>query len=155
MSQPDEHAEGTPGWIWLCSLIPSWFSDKYRFWQTVGSTTFVLAVTRLPILQRPFTTRIVQYFGKISYALYLVHGPVTHSIGYVIKPWAWGVTGSDSKSQYIAGFLLGALFNIPIVIWTADLFWCFVDAPSVKFARWFENACIGEEPQSCGNGLPR
>jgi peptidoglycan/LPS O-acetylase OafA/YrhL len=155
MSQPDEHSEDTPGWIWLCSLIPSWFSEKYRYWQTVGSITFMLAVTRLPILQRPFNTRIIQYFGKISYALYLVHGPVIHTIGYTIEPWAWGVTGSDSKSQHIAGFLLGALLNIPIVIWSADIFWRFVDAPSVKFARWFENACIAEEPQSWGKELPR
>jgi peptidoglycan/LPS O-acetylase OafA/YrhL len=156
MSQPDEHSESTPGWVWLCSWIPEWFSEKYRYWQTIGSILFVLVATRMPLLQRPFNTRIVQYFGKISYALYLVHGPVMHTIGYVVQPWAWRMTGTESKAQYMSGFLLGALINIPLVIWAADLFWRFIDAPSVKFARWFENVCITDESsQVLEKELPR
>jgi peptidoglycan/LPS O-acetylase OafA/YrhL len=150
MSQPDEHSAETPGWIWLYSLIPECFSDKYRYWQSIGSIFLVLAVSRLPLLQRPFNTQIVQYFGKISYALYLVHGPVLHTIGYMILSLAWKITGAETKAQYISGFLLSALVNIPLVIWAADLFWRFIDAPSVRFARWFENVCIADDSSQMG-----
>jgi peptidoglycan/LPS O-acetylase OafA/YrhL len=156
MSQPDEHSESTPGWVWLYSLIPEWFSEKYRYWQTIGSILFVLTATRLSLLQRPFNTRIVQYFGKISYALYLVHGPVMHTIGYTIQLLAWQITGAETRKQYMSGFLLGALINIPTVIWAADLFWRMIDAPSVKYARWFETICIADETsQVQDKELPR
>jgi peptidoglycan/LPS O-acetylase OafA/YrhL len=155
MSQPDENFEETPGWVWLSSLIPEWFAEKYRYWQTIGSFSFVLSVNRLPLLQKPFNTPLVQYLGKISYALYLMHGPVMHVVGYLIQKAAWQITGHETDSAYLAGFILAALFNIPLVIWAADVFWRFVDAPSVKFARWFENKLIVEDSLSRPKELPR
>jgi peptidoglycan/LPS O-acetylase OafA/YrhL len=154
MSQPDEFSEQTPGWIWLHSLIPNWFSEKYRYWQSMGSILFVLAAARQPLLQAPFNTRIVQYLGKISYALYLMHGPVIHTVGYLIMPLAWKVTGHATRGQYMAGFFLSAAINLPLVIWAADIFWRFVDAPSVKLARQLENWVIAKEPMAAKE-LPR
>jgi peptidoglycan/LPS O-acetylase OafA/YrhL len=155
MSQPDDHSAETPGWIWLSSIIPEWFSEKYRYWQTLGSITFVLAVNRLPLLQKPFNTPFVQYFGKISYALYLMHGPVMHVVGYLIQKLAWRITGHESQSSYIFGFLLGAVFNIPLVIWASDVFWRFIDAPSVRFSRWLETKLIVDDISSRPKELPR
>jgi peptidoglycan/LPS O-acetylase OafA/YrhL len=155
MSQPDDFFAETPGWIWLSSLIPEWFSEKYRYWQVLGSITFVLAVNRLPLLQKPFNTPIVQYFGKISYALYLMHGPVMHVMGYLIQNLAWKITGHENKSSYIFGFILGALFNVPLVIWASDVFWRFVDAPSVRFARWIETKLIVDDSSTHRRELPR
>jgi peptidoglycan/LPS O-acetylase OafA/YrhL len=155
MSQPDQSFEETPGWIWLSSLIPNWFEEKYRYWQTIGSITFVLAVNRLPLLQKPFNTPLVQYFGKISYALYLMHGPVMHVVGYLVQNVAWQITGHKTESAYLGGFILGAVINIPLVIWAADVFWRFVDAPSVKFARWLENKLIMDDSLSRTKELPR
>lgn len=154
MSQPDEFFEETPGWIWLSSLIPEWFSEKYRFWQCIGSVLFIIAAARQPLVQAPFNTRMVQYLGKISYALYLMHGPVTHVVGYSIMPIAWKITGHATQGQYFAGFILGAVINIPLVIWAADIFWRAIDAPSVRFARWLEGLCIAKEPLN-DKELPR
>lgn len=145
MSQPDDGYEATPGWIWLGTLIPDWWSDKYRYWQCVGSILFVFATNRSKTLQRPFNTALIQYFGKISYAIYLVHGPVLHVIGYRIEPWAWSITGHETRSQYISGFVLGSFFIVPITIWAADLFWRAFDAPTVRFARWLEDKCNVQE----------
>jgi peptidoglycan/LPS O-acetylase OafA/YrhL len=142
MSQPDDFFDQTPGWRTLAYFIPHWFTEKYRFYQTIGSITLVLSVTRLPLLQTPFTWSLIQYLGKISYALYLMHGPVMHSVGYIIEGWCWDATGYDTENAYIFGFLLSMLFNVPLVIWAADVFWRFVDAPSVKFARWLESKVI-------------
>ena len=145
MSQPDDNFAETPGWVWLSSYIPEWFTDKYRYWQCVGSIFFVLATNHSIILQHPFNNPIVQYLGKISYSIYLVHGPVLHVIGYRIEPWAWSITGSDPGRQYNSGFLLGSVCIIPITIWVADLFWRAVDVPTVRFARWLEQKCCATE----------
>jgi peptidoglycan/LPS O-acetylase OafA/YrhL len=145
MSTPDEEAAETPGWQYLATWVPEWLDDKYRFWQGIGSIMFVLATNFSPTLQRPFNTAFVQYFGKISYAIYLMHGPVLHTAGYSIMRWAWSVTGSTTEGQYAFGFILSAVFIVPLTVWAADLFWRFVDAPVVRFAKWVETQCVKED----------
>jgi peptidoglycan/LPS O-acetylase OafA/YrhL len=144
MSQPDAHAEVTPGWQYLSTQIPLWWSEKYRYYQTLGSMLFALSVTRLPILQDPFTSPPVQYLGRIAYALYLMHGPIMHAFGYRIQAAFWAMSGTETHTQYVTGWVAGALVNGPLVIWAADVFWRAVDAPSVRLARWVENKMLME-----------
>lgn len=141
MSQPDILFELTPGWVYLSSLIPEWFSAKYRFWQCVGSVMFVWAVNNSLLLQKPFNHPFVQYFGRIAYALYLVHGPVIHIIGFRVEAMAWELTGWSTPMRYNLGFILASMVIIPLTVWVADLFWRAIDIPSVKFARWMERKC--------------
>jgi hypothetical protein len=142
MSAPDEDAADTPGFQYLAKRVPNWLDDKYRFWQGFGSILFVLATNCCPALQRPFNTAFVQYFGKISYAIYLMHGPVMHTAGYTIMRWSWRITGSTTEGQYVLGFALSTLFVVPVVVWAADLFCRFVDEPVVRLAKWVESQCI-------------
>ncbi|KAH8905622.1 acyltransferase [Coniochaeta sp. PMI_546] len=138
LSQPDEGYEATPGWVFLSSVIPDWWSDKYRYWQCVGAVLLVLCVAHSPATWQPlFNTRPVQYLGKISYAIYLMHGPMLHTAGYAVQRWAWGVTGVEGVA-YNWGFALASVVVLPLVVWAADVFWRMVDAPVVRFARWFE-----------------
>ncbi|KAF4977048.1 hypothetical protein FZEAL_6365 [Fusarium zealandicum] len=142
MSQPDEGGDRTPGWIYLTSLIPKWWAaDKYRYWQCTGAAIFVLSVSRSPNWQRLFTSAFVQYLGKISYALYLMHGPVIHTVGYQFEKLAYSLTGIEGN-WFNAGFILSSFFVIPTVFWWADVFWRAVDMPTVKFAKWWENKLI-------------
>ncbi|KAH8204684.1 hypothetical protein TruAng_001159 [Truncatella angustata] len=141
MSEPDLGTEGVPGWQFLGSLIPEYFSDRYRFWQIWGSILFIFCVARSPAWQSVFNTSFVQYFGRISYSLYLMHGPVLHTAGFMIEKWAWSITGTEG-SAYPRGFFLAAIFNIPLVIWAADVFCRAVDVPTVKFSRWIESKCV-------------
>ncbi|KAJ6440425.1 acyltransferase [Purpureocillium lavendulum] len=145
MCQPDGRGEITPGWVYLSSLIPRWWAEeKYRYWQSTGAVIFVLAVGHCKGWQRFFNTPVVQYFGKISYALYLMHGPAMHTVGYHWEKWAYGVTGVQGY-WYNTGFVLGSVFCIPTVIWWADVFWRAVDIPTVKFAKWVEQKCIARD----------
>jgi peptidoglycan/LPS O-acetylase OafA/YrhL len=155
MSQPDELFDQTPGWRTLSKFIPGFFTQKYRFYQTLGSISLVLAVTRLPLLQKPFTGPVVQYFGKISYALYLMHGPIMHAVGYVVQGWCWDATGYETEGAHVFGFFLSMMFNVPAVIWAADVFWRCVDVPSVKFARWLEQKVIASGDDERQKELPR
>jgi peptidoglycan/LPS O-acetylase OafA/YrhL len=141
LSQPYAGYEATPGWVFLSTMIPKVWSDKYRYFQCVGAMLFVLCVSHSPTTwQRVFNSRLVQYLGKISYAIYLMHGPVLHTFGYAIQRWAWGITGVEGVA-YNWGFGLATVFVVPLVVWAADVFWRMVDAPVVRFGRWFEGIC--------------
>lgn len=151
LSQPDANSEGTPGWVFLSSLIPEWVDDKYRYWQCVGASLLVFCTARMPNLQRVFNSAPVQYLGRISYAIYLMHGPVLHTVGYAIERWAWGITGVEGNSYY-HGFFLAAVFVIPSVVWAADVFWRAIDAPVVRFAKWLETKCLVTEEKPAHHG---
>ncbi|KFH40324.1 hypothetical protein ACRE_090070 [Hapsidospora chrysogenum ATCC 11550] len=145
LGQPDARGAETPGWVWLTSLIPSWWGEEhYRYWQGVGAVLFIVAVARSSSWQRFFNTAVVQYFGKISYAIYLMHGPVMHVLGYRWEAWAYSITGVEGNN-YKYGFFLGAVFAVPTVIWVSDIFWRAVDIPTVKFARWFESKLVQKD----------
>ncbi|KAK3373349.1 acyltransferase [Lasiosphaeria ovina] len=147
MSQPDIGSETTPGFVTLCNLIPGWWPphDRYRYWQSVGAVLFVGAVARgVPRRdwQQVFSHPAAQYLGRISYAVYLVHGPVMHTLGYAFERAVWThITGVQSEFAYVAGFMIASVFVISSVISAADLFWRAVDAPVVRFSRWLEARC--------------
>lgn len=145
LSQPDANSENTPGWRTLSALIPAWVDDKYRYWQCVGAALFVFCVARMPTLQRVFNSSPIQYLGKISYAIYLMHGPVMHTIGYALERWSWGLTGTETAARYRMGFALASVGVIPCVVWAADVFWRAVDAPVVRLAKWLEGKCVVKE----------
>ncbi|KAM4065406.1 acyltransferase family protein [Hirsutella rhossiliensis] len=144
LCQPDDGGENTPGWRRLTSMIPEWWEEEeYRYWQSVGAFVFVAAVGHSRGWQRFFNLAPVQYLGKISYALYLMHGPAMHTVGYHFENWAYSLTGVEGH-WYTVGFVLGACFCVPTVIWWADVFWRAVDVPSVKFAKWVEKRCAAK-----------
>lgn len=138
LSCPDAGPWDVPGWRYLGTLIPAWFTEKYRFWQVVGACLFVFCAARSRGWQRFFELPAIQYLGHLSYAIYLMHGPVTHVLGYPVQRWAWGITGTEG-SAYKNGVALAAVINIPLVVWAADIFWRAVDMPTVRFAKWLES----------------
>lgn len=165
LSQPDINSHLTPGWIFLTSLVPHWWTEHYRFYQSIGAVLFVSAVSEYPSSASSrgsvtvghstpifsqylnpkaiFESSIAQYLGKISYAIYLVHGPVLHTLGYTVMKFTWThVTGTETDRQYITGFVLASFLVVPLVVWVADIFWRGVDEPVVKFARRVEERVV-------------
>lgn len=141
---PDGRGEETPGWVYLTSKIPEWWTEHeapFRYWQSAGAVLFVAAVGHLAGWQRFFCTGPVQYLGKISYAIYLVHGPVMHSCGYMMERWAYDWSGLEGY-QYNWGFALSTALCVPAVVFWADVFWRAFDIPTVKFAKWLEGVLV-------------
>ena len=151
---PSHDVEKAPGLAWLAKHTPEpYFSlgeEHYIDWRAtpwyiLASLQIVFACQQLPPLQRFLTTGPIQYLASISFALYLVHGPLFDSMGGKIMTWIWHRVSSIDEAGawelffvWIAGlFLLG----IPC-LWAADLFWRFVDRPCVDFARWMERKCL-------------
>lgn len=150
-SCPSILAEDTPGYRWLLTRVPSNYSNKDQFWQTIGAILIVWSVNRCKALQPVFTNAFAQYMGRISFAFYVVHGPVLHSLGYVLIPTIWGYTGKESLIGWTAGFVLGLLVILPVCFWVADLFWRAIDTPCVNFARWIEWRSMVEKGKDLGS----
>lgn len=68
------------------------------------------------VLQKAFVTSFAEYLGKVSFALYLVHGPALHSVGYGVTSYICGL-GEEVALPYHVGLLLSVFLVIPVVFW--------------------------------------
>lgn len=141
-----------PGWRWAYPFKPYAVFDTKWYFLYYAALFIVISVPRIPWAKRFFELRFNQYLGRVSYMLYLLHGPILWTIGdrvyaatgwerithaTVIPKWInlmplprWGPFGLE------LGFLLPHLFMLPLTLWAADLGTTFVDTPSIKFGNW-------------------
>ncbi|KAF4843363.1 hypothetical protein CGCSCA4_v008228 [Colletotrichum siamense] len=140
------------GWYYLSLLKPQAVFDYKWFYLFWAATLLVACVPRIWWLRRFFETRFCQYLGRISFALYLVHGPVLGTLGdriYTAVGWH-----KDSERQHLAhlvdkfplpmagplglepAFVLPHLILLPLTLWLAEMVTRLIDEPSVKFAQW-------------------
>lgn len=144
LSYPFQEAEFAPGYSTLSKLVPPGLrtDERYRFWHCIGAMLMIYTTSLDDLLQTIFNCALSRYLGKISFALYLMHGFVLKTAGYVAVYNFWKSTGKETLFQYESGFVLGGVVVIPLTIWAADLFWRFVDIPTVKLTRWFEQSLL-------------
>jgi peptidoglycan/LPS O-acetylase OafA/YrhL len=135
---PDEFAEVSPTFGLYRYLSPTSFVllpwGVQRFWLSIGAVILVSALLINPSFQRPFTTRFAQYLGDISYALYMVHGPILYTLTLSFLVGAGSKAMSPTAFNVI--FLGASIVTVPVTFWIADVFWRGVDAKAVLFARW-------------------
>ncbi|KAI0098769.1 acyltransferase family-domain-containing protein [Nemania sp. FL0031] len=137
-----EQGRGAPnsyGFKILSELIPAHFhagGAADYFWRPLGAIFVVLVIDNVRFLQKIFTTRLAQYLGRVSFALYLVHMLILHSLGFWLGKYFLQLTGSESYWRYAAGVSLAALVDGCVTIWAADLGSRFVDAKAVRFTVW-------------------
>ncbi|KAL0929771.1 hard surface induced protein (acyltransferase) [Colletotrichum truncatum] len=118
------------------------------FWYAIGAVQIVFALQQIKTLQDVFVTAPVQYLADISYALYLVHGPVLDVFAHRWMPYVWALVGGKDEAgmwgRMVAWFIGFLLMGVP-TIWGSDLFWRTVDVKSVELARWIEAVCVRED----------
>lgn len=140
------------GWYFLSFLKPQAVFDYKWFYLFWAATLLVASVSRILWLKAFFETRICQYLGRISYALYLVHGPVLWTLGdrlYVATGWhteehmehipQWADKLLLPKTGPLGlevSFLAPQIFLLPLTLCLAEFVTRAVDTPSVKFAGW-------------------
>ncbi|KAH8601694.1 acyltransferase 3 [Bisporella sp. PMI_857] len=132
-SFPQVSAEKAPGFMWLAQL-----SENDNNWKAYSALLLIYTLGRSPSLQKLFLTSFAQYLGKISFSIYLVHGPMLQTFGYALVPYAWKYTGKSTAAQYQSGFALAFLVMAPLVIYVADLFRRVVERPCLCLVWWFE-----------------
>ena len=147
LSSPGDQAPITPGYKALGSVFhlfsPSLSHEaKTRFWQIPGAALLVVIVGNADYLRKFFSTPLFSYLGKISFALYLVHGMVNHLVGFAVMWHIFTITGRKTAVQTCVGFMLGAAINSIVVFWAADLFHRVCELPTVKLGKWIEDTMI-------------
>ena len=128
---------GALGYGTLALLTP-W----HKHWHTLAAVLLVWSLGHAPALSAPFTSRPLLYLGKISFSLYIVHGPVLHTFGYAAAPVMWRFTGDHTEFQWQLGWALGLLVLSPLALWGADLFWRGVQRPVGEVVRSVEKWCL-------------
>ena len=150
--------KASPGWYFLYFLKPQAFFDYKWFYLFWASSFMVATIPRIPWLKRFFETSFNQYLGRISYALYLVHGPVIWTLGdrvYAAVGWVrqahpqgipgWVNAFPLSKEGPLGidfAFLASQLILFPVTFWLAEMVTRVFDEPSVKFAQWLYNRTL-------------
>ncbi|KAI0481080.1 acyltransferase family-domain-containing protein [Xylariaceae sp. FL0804] len=137
---PRDHNTKTPGYMWSRHVWP-FTAYRRRFWLAVGAILTVGPMVFLPSVQAVFLTRPARYLGRISFALYLVHGLGNRTIGKWLLNGCWDYIGKDGFWPYTASFVVSTTLYFPIIVWLSDIFWRAVDVPSIDFARWLEKQC--------------
>ncbi|KAI2636270.1 acyltransferase family-domain-containing protein [Hypomontagnella submonticulosa] len=141
---PRDHNTETPGYIWSKYVWP-FTAYRRRFWMAIGAMLFVGSLASLPFIQSVFLTRPTRYLGRISFALYLVHGLGNRTIGEWLLHTCWAHIGKEDFWPYATSFIVSTVLYFPIVIWASDIFWRGIDVPSTNLAKWLEKRCAAPE----------
>ncbi|KKK15632.1 hypothetical protein ARAM_007035 [Aspergillus rambellii] len=141
-STPNTGYKFTPFFMWTWTITPKTYPEPHRFPQTLGAVMIVYSINHSRDIQKLFINPVSQYLGRISFAFYIVHGPILHSLGYSLMPSIWKITGKETDFQSCFGFFIGWLICLAVSLWAGDLFWRMVDMPSVDFAKWVESKVV-------------
>lgn len=142
----------SPGWHYLSYLKPQAVLDYKWFYLYWASTLLVACVSHVSWLKRFFESSFNLYLGRISFAFYLMHGPVIWTLGDRIYA-AVGYTRPEhavncphwinqfplNKSGPLGlepAFLLPQLVILPVTLYMAEIVTRLFDEPSVRFAGW-------------------
>lgn len=142
----------SPGWYYLSFLKPQAFFDYKWFYLFWSATFIVVSSGHLSWLKKFFELPFNQYMGRISYAFYLVHGPVLWLLGdrlYSAVGWVrrehlegipqWINIFPLSKAGPFGlelSFIAVHFVVFPVTLWTAEIATKVFDEPAVKFASW-------------------
>lgn len=149
-----QELRASPGWGFLSRLKPQAVYDYKWFFLFWAGNMLVASVARIGRLRRFFEAPFCQFLGRVSFALYLVHGPILYTLGdrlYAAVGWSHG---DLEKPDRLAGWRdlfrlpttgpLGLeialwapnIILLPLTLWTADFVTRTVDEPAVRFAAW-------------------
>jgi len=114
---------------------------RRRFWISVAAMLIVGPMPYLPSVQAFFCTRVTQYLGKISFALYLVHGLGNRTIGSWLLRLTQATVSDEGYWGCALAFIAASLLYAPVIIWWSDMYWRAVDISSTQLVKWFEGRC--------------
>lgn len=135
-----------PGFETLLSFIPMSLNmeDHARFWWTISGVSLLLSISQLPRLQKVFETNFCQYLGRIAFSLYLVHEFSIVLFGLGLQRFLLHLFGSEEHAYTLGYWLICGVWYLLftfLVFALAARVERWVDAPSVRFARWLEEKC--------------
>ena len=129
-------------------IVPSFWSRKEKFLPSLGAALLLWLLSRSSpksIGHRLLTSHFVQYLGRISFSLYLMHGLLLHLYGYMVPIWVWNVVDRNSMLGWCVGIFVGWAANLTVALWAADIFCREIDMRCVQVSKWIEDRCFAKE----------
>jgi peptidoglycan/LPS O-acetylase OafA/YrhL len=139
-------------------------SDPLSRLNTVLILRPVASIPRIPWLKSFFELRFNQYLGRISFSLYLLHGPVLWTLGdriYLAVGWSrkdhidgifhWMNIFPLSKSGPLGlepAFLIPHLILLPFTLWLSEISTKLFDQPSIRLPQWLYRQALASLPES-------
>ncbi|KAJ6007652.1 acyltransferase 3 [Penicillium herquei] len=128
---------------------PNWVDSETlsRSWKSVGAVFTVFAISRSPLLQRPLNSRALQYLGKISFPLYLIHPVIYLTLKRPIRNMLWFIaTGAPYSSEdaeahprmFIAAWAGSGMICGLILVAASEIWYRFIDLKCLEIGRRFE-----------------
>ena len=118
---------------WVHKAHPEKWSDNLTMALTAalfaGVSTYAAGL--LGKLGTWLNWRVLQYLGRISYSLYLIHFPMSHMVTTL---GAWILGDDPSPAAATAWLVLALIFSLM----AAHMMYTFIEAPSVRFAARFK-----------------
>lgn len=151
LSYPIDGAKDyAPGYMTLNKLIPEWMDRKDKFYPNIGTALLLFLLARsdptTSIWRRILNSDLAQYLGKISFALYLTHGPILHAVGYMIPHhiwWGMGTQGYETGNlTWTIVILIGWAVSLMLSLWAADVWTREVENRCVKAVKKLEELCF-------------
>jgi len=98
-------------------------------WHIIGAIPLVFACMYIPAVCRFFYHPVLQYLGKISFSLYLIHGPLLCSFMSFLIVALYGPPHAKFA------MFSAAVAVIPVTLACAHLIYKYVDSPAVELSR--------------------
>ncbi|GAM89944.1 hypothetical protein ANO11243_079840 [Dothideomycetidae sp. 11243] len=125
-----------------------------RYLMCLASLCCLVAVPEVEYLKRIAESRIVQYLGKISFGLYLCHIFIRAWLNPVKLASFW-LLGIDAESpdgvshlRWFCAYLLFMAVAVIVNCIVAGLFERFLDKPSIRAGKIFEQWCLSKNDSS-------
>lgn len=132
-SAPTKYPWNYPFFTYLPKLV--WKA----FYQRLGCFLLILTISNSEQIQDLFMSRVAQYLGNISFALYITHFTLIHTIGYrIVKAFGILFVSSRGDLYFNLAWVAGYCVTSVLAIWVADVGWRLFDIPSVTFMKWLE-----------------
>lgn len=122
----------------LASLIGVDKVNLEILYLTIGATMLILAILLSKRLSAWFRHPKIAILGKYTFALYLTHALVLLSFSSAV------FVALHESLGYNKTVALVLLLSVPVIWITTILFERYVDAPSIKFAKWASTVYRGE-----------
>jgi hypothetical protein len=152
---------GAPGWKHLLWLKPDAMWDHKWFFLIISAVMLISSIPRIWWLRAFFESSFNQYLGRISFSLYLVHGPILWTLGdrlYAAVGW-YRQAHEEHTPGWVNAFplshggpmglepalLIPQLIILPVTLWVAEIVTKICDENCLKFTQWVYHKAIGPQ----------
>ena len=111
-----------------------------RLYYALAGVLILCSIEVESLLRRPFKIRLLKYFGRISFSLYLTHGTLIRVAGGGMLNFFWRMIGYEEWRFHVA-FAVGSVVFTPLAVVVAELFYQLVESPCIRFSKWMEDMC--------------